>query len=103
MVYSVIFPHDDFVRDSLAYFLIQGLLHTFLLGESVTRQTLINTVETQRYEKVKERVTALALMNCGENPLLLAIKVRRFPSHLISVREVAFPVSLKDTANRGKT
>lgn len=42
-------------------------------------------------------------MNCGENPLLLAIKVRRFPSPLICVHEVAFPVSFKDTANRGKT
>lgn len=65
--------------------------------------TLLNAVETQRYETVKERVTALALMNCGENPLLLAIKVRRFPSHLICVREVAFPLSFKDAANRGKT
>lgn len=46
-------------------------------GENVTRNTatLLNAVETQRYETVKERVTALALMNCGENPLLLAIKV----------------------------
>ncbi|XP_044163463.1 uncharacterized protein LOC122947918 [Acropora millepora] len=46
-------------------------------GETVTRKTatLLNAVETQRYETVKERVTALALMNCGENPLLLAIKV----------------------------
>lgn len=64
----------------------------------MARKTLLKTVETQRYETVKERVTALALMNCGENPLLLAIKVRRFPSHLIYV-----PVSFKDTTNRGKT
>lgn len=71
----------------------------------MTRNTtsLLNAVETQRYETVKERVTALALMNCGENPLLLAIKVRRFPSPLICVHEVAFPVSFKDIAKSGKT
>lgn len=44
-------------------------------GDNAARKTLLKTVESQRYEIVKERVTALALMNCGENPLLLAIKV----------------------------
>ncbi|XP_068762522.1 transient receptor potential protein-like isoform X2 [Montipora capricornis] len=43
-----------------------------LIGE---QELLLEIVEEQSYELVKERVTATALMNCGENPLLLAIKV----------------------------
>ncbi|XP_068673221.1 uncharacterized protein [Montipora foliosa] len=39
------------------------------------QESLLQIVEEEEYETIKERVTATALMNCDENTLLLAIKV----------------------------
>lgn len=46
------------------------------LGQSEEETSILATAETESYDKVQERVTAKRIMNIGENPLLLAIKVR---------------------------
>ncbi|XP_068761457.1 short transient receptor potential channel 4-like [Montipora capricornis] len=56
-----------------------GLLqpaHEMERRETIDNQELLlRIVEGGDYKRVKERVTATALMNCGENPLLLSMKV----------------------------
>ena len=39
------------------------------------RNELLKTIEESKYYIVEETLTAKALMNCGDNPLLLAIEV----------------------------
>ena len=66
-------------KSSLTIALGNYMIFFNFIPETIGNQeSLLQIVEEEEYEIVKDKVTAMSLMNHGENTLLLAIKVRCF-------------------------
>lgn len=66
------------------------------IQERNREELLLHTVKEESYHKVHGKVTAKALMNYGDNPLLLAIRVRKYTIACLNCKAHKYPTKAED-------